>query len=247
MQITKNNIKKEFSCKLLLSELSVLINEQKRDAKEERLLEGFVFNEVFTYCWLIMSYQGLIACTVASLNIAWHPATGRWLHTSLQSLRSQYAPILPLHLLPRCSWLQSRSVCCLIEKTIMKGPGVLEVLMDFLFLLWKCFILFFSSCLFPPLFFSLCFLLFKTHFWLLHCSHLHTPDLKQLARLSPFPLCLFNPLFRTCPPLCLWATLPSTAPCNHRNLSPCFIYGNMLMGQTQVKIDFFFFFLGPET
>lgn len=50
MQMTKNNIKKEFSCKLLLSELSVLTNEQKRDAKEERLLEGFVFNEVFTYC-----------------------------------------------------------------------------------------------------------------------------------------------------------------------------------------------------
>lgn len=51
----------------------------------------------------------------------------------------------------------------------------------------------------------------------------------------------FAPPFRTCPLPCLWATLPllSTPPFLLLRLSrsppPSFIYGNMLMGQTQVK------------
>lgn len=51
-----------------------------------------VVNDVFTYWWLIMSYQELIAGTVASLSTAWRPASGDWLHTLVQSLLSQYVP-----------------------------------------------------------------------------------------------------------------------------------------------------------
>lgn len=70
-----------------------------RETKDERLLEGLMVNDVFTYWWLIMPYQDLIACTVGSLSTAWRPATGHWLHTSLQSLLFQYVLILLLRLL----------------------------------------------------------------------------------------------------------------------------------------------------
>lgn len=108
---------------------------------KEGCWSGRMVNGVFTYWWLIMSYQELIGCSVASLSTAWCPASGHWLHTSLQSLLSQYVPVL-LNLLLCCSFsrhvLHLLSFYCLIEGTIffqiMKRLGELKVFLWISFL-----------------------------------------------------------------------------------------------------------------
>ena len=62
---------------------------------------GLMVNDVLPYWWRIMSYQELIACTVASLSTAWRPVVGHWLHTSPQSLLFQHILDSLLHLLHR--------------------------------------------------------------------------------------------------------------------------------------------------
>lgn len=99
---------------------------------------GLVVNDVFTYWWLIMSYQELIACTVASLSTAWRPATGQWLHTSLRSLLFQYVPCsFSCHVLHLCSFY-----CVIVGAIflrIIKGLGDLKVqFMDFISCCGNC-------------------------------------------------------------------------------------------------------------
>lgn len=116
---------------------------------------GLMVNDVLPYWWRIMSYQELIACTVASLSTAWRPVVGHWLHTSPQSLLFQHVLDSLLHLLHRvlccsftCHVLHLGSLDC-----VNRGPFfffLLQIMKRTHFSPWR--LVWQPSCQYLPVF-----------------------------------------------------------------------------------------------
>lgn len=196
-------------------------------------------NGVFIYWWLIMSYQELIACTVASLSTAWRPATGHWLHTSQQSLLFQYVPVFTPSSISgsfSCYLLHLHAIHCVIAgghfllqiiKRTWRSEGFSSWISFFFFIRPVNFFLSLHFFLFhvssssylsiTDLFFlyllSISYNICISLSFLILCSHLQTSDPEPHS--SPFPPPSIHPnIF----------ALPLSHTPLHLNLSPPLFY-----------------------
>lgn len=209
----------------LFQSMTVSVWATMKDRRTEVITEVFVLNDAFTYWWLIMLYQELIAlhcCLIKHGMKSGHRALAA--HLTIITAISTCPCFIPF--LICCSfWCHDGSISlpiivvlkALRHYSFIEKTGLMSSHSSFF--INQSTYLSFSHPVFIFLLLCLFYALEHLHFscipspslWLILCSHLHTPDLEQLARLSLFPLHPFTPPFRTCPLPCLWATLSSTS------------------------------------